>query len=447
MSEQPNAPNTGGDEPADYINLNEVDQEIVLNQDLPAPEDNEFEEEEEEEGEEGEEDDDESNKGGETSQPLEMAPENEQADIEIEMSNNSIGYFDKHTDSIFSISHHPRVPLVVTGGGDNKAHLWTSHSVPPKFATTIDHTESVIAAEFSKPLGKYLVTSDMNGLVKVSKSSKDGSKWKFLEEIQQVEEVVWLKTHPTVESMFAFGANDGSVWCYNIEDNNELTVLFSGFIHQQDCSGGDFLNVQEDGSAYLVTAAMDGTVVVWNCYTGDVVNKWASSDFKGLETPWVSLKTYSNNMCCLGANNGCLAVVNCTSGHVLHLTPCVIELKPEEDELGASIESIAWSPESHSIPLLCIGLVRGDVIVYDTASMRIRTEFQLPDSVTKILFRGTDIYISSIDGKVYKYDSRRFQEPSFTCVGHNMGVLDFCFAGEDKIITAGDEGVSLIYKC
>jgi len=48
-------------------------------------------------------------------------PMDEGQTIEIDMSNNSVSYFDKHTDSVFTLAHHPNLPLVVSGGADNIA--------------------------------------------------------------------------------------------------------------------------------------------------------------------------------------------------------------------------------------------------------------------------------------------------------------------------------------
>lgn len=64
--------------------------------------------------------------------------------------------------------------MVLTGGGDNVAYLWTTHSQPPKFVGEIQgHRESVISGGFTND-GKYLITADMNGLVQVFKASKGG---------------------------------------------------------------------------------------------------------------------------------------------------------------------------------------------------------------------------------------------------------------------------------
>lgn len=109
---------------------------------------------------------------GEESDDDAMGNEDEEDDLEVDMSNNSHTYFDKHTDSVFSIGHHPSLPLVCTGGGDNLAHLWTSHSQPPKFAGTLTgYGESVISCSFTCE-GSFLITADMSGKVLVHMSQK-----------------------------------------------------------------------------------------------------------------------------------------------------------------------------------------------------------------------------------------------------------------------------------
>lgn len=371
--------------------------------------------------------------------------------LEIDMSNNSNGFFDKHTDSIFCIAHHPSLPLVMTGGADNVANLWTSHSKPPKFAGSLPHTESVISGGFT-PDGKFLITADMNGKVFVYKPMKGGAQWKVCSELQEVDEVVWLKLHPVVSGVFAFGGVDGSVWCYQLNNvDGSLSQIMSGFSHQQDCTMGEFINVEEgENNLTLVTCSLDSSIVAWNCYMGQPLFKITQADVKGVEAPWVSLSaapmalTNNTPVIAAGSNNGLLVIINCTNGSVLNLTT-VIELKPEQDELDASIESIAWSPK---LPLMAIGLVCGDVLLYDTKTWRVRHKFELEDSATKLVFdsnNGHNLIASCINGKVYIFDARTGQEVH-VCVGHNMGVLDFILIENNKkLITAGDEGVSLIF--
>ncbi|SCW01146.1 LAFE_0D06106g1_1 [Lachancea fermentati] len=411
----------------EFISTNEVEQEIIADdaEDVPMDEDNDSDDEE---------------------LPIEDEP------IEIDMSNNSIGYFDKHTDSVFTVFHHPTLPLVCTGGGDNVANLWTSHSQPPKFAGSLKHSESVIGGGFT-PDGQFLVTGDMNGKVLVHKSGKGGATWKPCAELQEVEEIMWIKVHPTVSGLFAFGATDGSVWCYQITPKTgQLEQIMSGFVHQQECSMGEFVGVEDgESNVTLVTCSVDSTIIAWNCFTAQPIFKITQSEIKGIEAPWISLSKCPASMSkgtpviACGSNNGVLAIVNCNNGAVLQLTT-VMELKPDQEELDASIESIAWSTK---LPLMAIGLVCGEILLYDTLSWRVRHKITLEDSVTKLYFdevQGFNLFASCINGKVYEYDARTGNEV-FVCLGHNMGVLDFIVTEKGKkLITAGDEGVSLIFQ-
>ncbi|CCE62304.1 hypothetical protein TPHA_0C01480 [Tetrapisispora phaffii CBS 4417] len=417
----------------EFIANNEVDQEVVVDDEAHMEEDDENDEEQ---------------------LDTEENRNREDETIEIDMSNNSISYFDKHTDSIFTVFHHPTLPLVVSGGGDNVANLWTSHSHPPKFAGALtDHTESVISGGFTSD-GKYLVTGDMNGKILIHASTKGGAQWKLTSVLQEVEEIIWLKCHTVIPGIFAFGATNGSVWVYQINEvDGSVEPIMSGFVHTEECTMGEFINIdQGENVLELVTCSVNGTVVGWNCYTGQQTFKISQSDTKGVVAPWVSIASAPTNkknttpIVAVGSNNGVLAIINCANGSVLHLST-VIELKEDQEELDASIESISWSTD---FPLLAIGLVCGDILLYDINTWRVRRKFTLEDSVTRLTFDKTDLFVSCVNGKVYQYDARTGSE-KFVCCGHNMGVLDFVLLqGKDnnlrRIITAGDEGVSLIFE-
>ncbi|KAL3233598.1 Ribosome assembly protein SQT1 [Nakaseomyces bracarensis] len=432
--------------PADeYIGNDEVEQVIEVEGDEPEDMDMEPEDAEDEGEGEGE---------GEGAGEGDVMEET----VEVDLSNNSRAYFDKHTDSVFVVTHHPQLPLVASGGGDNLIHLWTSHSQPTKFAGTLEgHTESVIAIHFT-PDGKFLVSADMTGKVLVHVSLKGGAQWKLVSELQEVEEIVWLKVHPKLSGAFAFGATDGSVWCYQINGEGaqaSLEQLMSGFSHQSECTMGEFINIEQSeelGTLELVTCSLDSTIVGWNCYNGQANFKVTQAELKGMEVPWISLAVAPSSVTngnggvlACGSNNGIIAILNCNNnGAVLHMSG-VIELKPDQEELDASIESIAWA---HGFPMMAIGLVGGEILLYDTNMWRVRRKFVMEDSATKLTFDSRDnLFVSCINGKVYEYDPRTGQE-KFVYVGHNMGVLDFALTEKDdtrRLITAGDEGVSLIF--
>ncbi|CCH41491.1 Vegetative incompatibility protein [Wickerhamomyces ciferrii] len=361
--------------------------------------------------------------------------------IEIDMSNNSWGYFDKHEDSVFTVIAHPTLPLVASGGGDNTVYLWTSHSQPPKFAQQIKgHNESIITGGFTGD-GEFLITGDMAGKILIHQSTKKGQVWKLFGELEETEEIVWISVHPK-QPVFAFGGADGSVWVYQITPSVEQ--IMSGFAHQQESTGGVFVNVDDLDALHLVTISTDGSIVGWNAFTGSAEFKLSETAFKGQTIPWISIKLQPNsNILAIGSNEGTLAIVNITNGSVL-TTFRVVELKEDQEELDASIETISWSTE---LPLIALGLVSGAIILFDTKTWKERHSKLLEDAVTKLEFvPGTPYLVgSSMDSRIYKWDSRTGEEV-FKGVGHNMGVLDFSvIENGNKLITAGDEGVSLLF--
>lgn len=364
-------------------------------------------------------------------------------DIEIDLSNNSWTYFDQHKDSIFSIFKHPSLPMVVTGGGDNTAYLWTTHTQPPRFVGELaGHKESVIAGGFTAD-GKFVITADMNGFIQVHKASKGGQRWIKFADLQEVEEVLWVKVHPRLP-YFAFGANDGSVWVYQVDDSSKsLVQIMSGFLHTLECNQGEFVDNGNDEELFLITISEDGTVVNWNCFTAQPVYKLQPhDDFKGNESPWVSLSVSGNKMVAVGGRDGNLAVINYDTGRIVHM---VKTLEDIDDEAELSIEALSWC-KAPSMNLLAVGLVSGDLLLFDTLQWRVRKSIKLEDTITKLQFIDeTPILVGScMNGRIYQWDGRTLSE-MFVGVGHNMGVLDFAVLGS-KLVTAGDEGVSLVFE-
>lgn len=369
--------------------------------------------------------------------------------LKIDMSNNSWTYFDQHTDSVFAVTGHPQLPLVVSGAADHSAKLWTVHKQPPTLVADIaDHTESVIAAKFSSD-GQFLITGDMAGQVQVHQANKTREKWTNFAKLQEVEEVLWIESHPTLP-YFAFGATDGSVWVYQLDTASKSVVnIMSGYSHTLDCTGGVFMPSKDENDLNLITISEEGTVVSWNCFTGDVKYKLLPHvDFKGVESPWVTIKN-NKNVLAIGGRDGQLSIVNNDSGKVLHS----LKTLDSEDQAELSIEALSWC-KVPNLNILAVGLVHGDVFLFDTQQWRLRNTIKVdphPDyenAITKLQFvNNTPILIgSSSNGKIYKWDVRT-GEALFTGVGHNMPIFDFAIMDNGKkLVTAGDEGVSLVFE-
>ncbi|GMM34431.1 Sqt1 protein [Saccharomycopsis crataegensis] len=416
----------GADE---YINADEVAEEVIQDVDGAEPID-----------------EDDMIEGG----VQEIDPQNDDDDdydddndvIEIDMSNNSWTYFDDHKDSIFKIAGHPKLPVVVTGGGDNVAYIWTTHLQPPKIISTITgHTESVIAGGFTND-GDYVITGDMTGKVIIYKSFKKGQLWKLHGEVETVEEITWIDIHPT-QPVFAFGATDGSVWVYQISP--EITQIMSGFSHSTECTSGKFVNTGDMDNLQLLTCSEDSSIIQWNCFANEQTFKFQSTDYKGEVPPWVSIAVENDlNIAALGSRDGSLFVYNTKSGNIIDFFKA-IELKEDQDIFDASIEALSWCA---GLSILAVGLVSGDLFFFDAKTWKLRRSIKFSDAITKVEFvnKGHILIVSCLNGKIYKLDVREGKE-LFIGTGHNMGVLDFVVQDNgNKLITAGDEGVSLIFK-
>ncbi|KAG7807773.1 hypothetical protein KL921_004068 [Ogataea angusta] len=364
--------------------------------------------------------------------------------LEVDLSNNSQGYFDSHQDSIFVVAPHPSVPLIMTGGGDNVAYLWTSHTSPTKQVAKLEgYTESVVAGGFTAD-GSYLVTGDMTGKVLVHKASKKFQVWNLYGTLEDVEEITWIRVHPK-QNVFAFGASDGSVWVYQIEPT--LEVIFTGFSHSMECTNGMFINVDNLDELNLVTISEDGSIIGWNCFTQTQIYKIdGDSGLKGVVTPWVSMETDPNGKALVvGSRDSEVVVINSETGAIQNSFK-VLELQEGQDVFEVSIESISWCRDPN-LSLAALGLVSGDVFIFDTKTWKVRRTLKCSDAVTKLQFLDNSPLLlgASMDGKVYKWDSRT-GEQLYTYVGHHMGVLDFALDNSKiRLVTAGDEGVSLVF--
>ncbi|KAK9234969.1 WD40-repeat-containing domain protein [Lipomyces kononenkoae] len=368
---------------------------------------------------------------------------------EIDMSNNSLTYFDKHTDSIFLVGTHPKVPLVVTGGGDDTGYVWTSNSVPPKLVTQLSgHTDSLVAGGFS-PDGEWLVTGGMDGKVRIWRSRARGQKWEFRDSVEEVEDVTWVAFHPT-QPLFAFGAGNGSAWVYSLLPKFEhLSVLYG---HGGSCTAGVFIPAVdppadgEEEEINLLTIADDGTLISWSIPTGVQNYKISPQQFH-YEAPWVNLSLHpTGTSAAIGAADGKVAIVGTRTGSIIATVDVLGATgKADVPEEERSVEGIAWC---EVMSVLAVGLVAGVICIFDTGSWRVRRTLEVGEAVTKVEFiPGTvELVSSSMDGTVQKWDVRS-GEQLWKGTGHSSGILGFALAdGGRTIITASDEGVALIYK-
>jgi ribosome assembly protein SQT1 len=216
---------------------------------------------------------------------------------EIALQNDSSAHFDKHNDSIFTIAQHPLLPnIVATGGseGEDAGGIgYIFDSTPEEKETPVlpasyqaapgerverkgieaiftleGHTDSINALTFTLPNGEFLLSGGLDGRLRAfAQTSKDGRKWKFLAEAQEVEEINWLQAcpNPSSPNTVALGANDGSVWVYTVDKESKdapLQIVQSYFLHTEACTAGAW---SSDGKL-LATVSEDGSLYVWDVF-------------------------------------------------------------------------------------------------------------------------------------------------------------------------------------
>ncbi|KAK9463054.1 WD40-repeat-containing domain protein [Lipomyces oligophaga] len=368
---------------------------------------------------------------------------------EIDMSNNSSAYFDKHSDSIFLVNVHSQAPLAVTGGGDDTGYVWTYHNETPQLLATLSgHTDSLVTGGFT-PNGKFVVTGGMDGRVRLWRARAKGHEWEFWDSIQEVEEVTWISFHPT-QTIFAFGSNDGSAWVYSYPKLENLCTLYG---HTTSCTAGVFVpsgqpeeTPVDEQEINLLTISDDGSVISWSIPSGEQNYKLMPTQFH-YEAPWINLSLHqSGTSVAIGSADGKVTIVGTRTGNIIATLDVLGATGknniPEEEQ---SIEGIAWCD---TMSVLAVGLVANVICLFDTGSWRVRRTLDVGDSITKIEFvpNSAVLVSSSMDGILRRWDVRN-GDLLWKGTGHSSGILGFALADHgNTIVTASDEGVSLVYR-
>lgn len=428
---------------------------------------------------------------------------------EIAFQNDSIAHFDAHTDSIFCIAQHPTQPhIIATGGGDDVAYIYdatvepgpvlpSSYQSDPSAVTErksqtvlkkLDgHTDSVNAIAFTNPNGEYLLTAGLDGKLRAYTHSKtaDPSSWTFLAEASEVEEINWLTPNPSSDNpnVVALGANDGSVWVYKVDatdKGNELNILMTQYLHTEACTAGTWT---PDGK-YLATVSEDSSLQVFDVFTtGQPIISLTADDQRFAVEGGLYSVAASNALVAVGGAAGNIRVIGLpqpstgTSGasnkkssksQSQSTTSSTGQILASLQAQSDSIETLTFS--APPLTLLASGSVDGSIALFDTAhrfAMRRHIKEAHEDqAVVKLDFlrtrgntRGYVLTSCGMDGVVRRWDVRG----GTTAAGQGFirewkghrgggeggGVLGFVQGGEigpERIITAGDDGVSLVFK-
>lgn len=449
---------------------------------------------------------------------------------EVQLQNDSAAHFDGFKDSIFTIAQHPTDQNIVAVGGsegedaggigfifdstpEDTPVLPASYqsaptepverkSLVPLF-TLEGHTDSINALAFTLPNGEFLLSGGLDGKLRAYTSK--AQQWRFLGEVQEVEEINWLSVcpNPAYPNTVALGANDGSVWVYTVDASTpdaSLQIIQSYFLHMESCTAGSW---SADGKL-LATVSEEGSLYVWDVFgeaaaagltqeNGQTVVGLTKQDQRfavegGLFSVAISP---SEPFVVVGGAGGAIKVVGLPrlgststtgkggagsaskgkggkqaggkasggasagqSGQIL------ADLQAQTD----GVETLAFAPPP--LTLLAAGSVDGSIVLFDSAHRwavrRHIKEAHEEYSIVKVEFvknsRSGGYLLTScgMDGVVRRWDTRGgtgMANSGFVREwkghrgdGEGGGVLGFVQGDGSRLVTAGDDGISLVFE-
>ncbi|TIC61504.1 WD40 repeat-like protein [Wallemia mellicola] len=384
-------------------NIEEQDgQDLYLNKDEMLEEDLE------DTGEPMEDDDDE----GELEPELD---EEQQANIDmINAKDDSIQGFFGHKEPVYAIAIHPNNPeIIVSAGGDDKAHVWNITDGEHAIASLEGHTDSVTSVAFSKD-GQFVATGGMDGFVKIW----DTSDWSLKVDLQLGDECTLMRS--------------------SVPKGDNMNV-FSGHTEMVTC--GRFT---PDGKA-IVSSSSDGSLIMWSPTEGTAITKITANDARfNLDGGITAMAVNpAGTIAVAGGAAGGVRAVNLSNGQVVGSFECHKE--------GESIEAVAFIPEGAAgqgpAGVVVTAGTDGVLNVIDLTTMRVRNTMNIEEPITVLEFQHQSPFfaVGCVDHKVRMFDARTgSQVKEFE--GHSEPVLSVAVSKDgSRIITGSDDGTALVF--
>lgn len=365
------------------------------------------------------------------------------------------------------------------------------------------HTDSINALIFTLPNGDYLLSGGLDGRLRAHSTKTES--YPLIAEAQEVPEINFLIPcpNPTYPNTIALGASDGSVWVYTVDAADKeapLQVIQAYYLHTESCTAGAWT---PDGKM-LATVSEDGSLYVWDVFgeasAAGVVGSAGSQAVVGLTSEDLRFAVEGGLFSVAVAPGGAFAVVGGAGGMIrvvglprLAATPASAtqgmkgggaknksgggkkvggaegassgqagQILASLQAQGDSVETLAFS--APPLTLLAAGSVDGSIMLFDTAHRfavrRHIREAHEEFAVVKVeLVPGSTGYLLTscgLDGVVRQWDTRGGTAASGQGLveewrghrgeGEGGGVLGFVQGGGKKIVTAGDDGVSLVFE-
>eukprot|EP00475_Leptophrys_vorax_P044333 TRINITY_DN884_c0_g1_i1.p1 TRINITY_DN884_c0_g1~~TRINITY_DN884_c0_g1_i1.p1 ORF type:complete len:418 (-),score=114.52 TRINITY_DN884_c0_g1_i1:77-1330(-) len=346
--------------------------------------------------------------------------------------------FTEHHESVFCVAFHPTdSSILASGGGDDKAYLWTTQSKQSSDSDDkkdlVDcsvlyeyagHTDSIVDIGFNFD-GSLLATAGMDATVRIW-SVNTG---KLVKELSGPgAEIEWISWHPKGNVILA-GSADTTTWMWNAL-NGKCMQVFSGHIASVRCGKFD-----KEGKV-AITASEDGTAFVWNPKTGESKQHLKGTQFH--DGAPITVLDVAYPLLATASEDGSVLISQIKTGKILGAV-----MKFEE-----GVEALAFSPDEK---WLAAGDMSGRICVMDVASSKVRLSFAAhSDGITRLKWLPSGDFSTlvsvSMDMSVKVWDVR-----NGVCIkewegAHQQGILDVDVDSTGKkIVTAGDDGVALVF--
>nr|XP_039268180.1 angio-associated migratory cell protein-like [Styela clava] len=344
--------------------------------------------------------------------------------------------FKKHNEPVFVVDVDKSSSIVVSGGEDEIAYVWTLDDGEILF-TCVDHKDSVTCAQFNAD-SSLLATGDMSGVIQVWSIASKSSIWKF-----ETSDLEWIKWHPVAPILLA-GTNDGQCWMWQIPKDNCKTFASHGVSTTSGC----FL---PDGKTAVIGYG-DGTVKGIDLKTTNIIFNTKGKD---AHTAGISDLNISADGTLIGTASvdGTCKLSSTSTGKVSATYNCnnnKTENKENIDEESdiESVECVAFSLKLH---LLATGCLNGYLHIWDYKTGLLRHSCKHEQGVTKLCWEpssrgGFVVYTGCLDNKCRSWDARTGQLID-TFTGHKGHIYDIKISSNgEKLISSSEDGTVRVFK-
>ncbi|KAJ5451056.1 hypothetical protein N7491_000238 [Penicillium cf. griseofulvum] len=368
------------------------------------------------------------------------------------------------------------------------------------------HTDTVNAVVFTEPVGEYAITAGLDGKLRAYRDTtpqKTGLAWEFFGEVQEVEEINWMAVCPyqqgneATQNVIAIGSNDGSAWVFRIDHTDPgqpISIIQTFFSHTESCTAGAWTpdgnllaTVSEDSSffVYDVFGAAAAAGIEYSPGTNAILGLNGEDQRFAVEgglytiaiSPSGELSASPRIAAGAPATKGKAKGAATQSGSTAAGT-IMAALQTQTD----NIESLSFSQAPFT--LLAAGSVDGSIVMYDAAH-RFAVRRHIRDAhegsaVVKVEFLPSNKQLGAtapaanqsrswmltsvgLDGVVRRWDARGGTAAASQGLmqewkGHMGateneegeqagGIMGFVQGLDGKrIVTAGDDGISLVFE-